>query len=127
QVGVVVHAEPGPRGQPRVDITELAGVDASPQDRLDPSLVLLSPYAELLGSFARERRELVQEDPDVIGVAVDDVEQLVAENGQVCRRRSAGLGDAISAEHDLVHHTIVYGGEERMLRPDQLIRRRPAW
>ena len=62
--------EPGQGGQPRVDVAELARVDAGLQDRLDPSLVLPPPLAELFGAFAGERRELVQEDPDVIGVAV---------------------------------------------------------
>ena len=39
--------------------------------------------AELLGPLAGERGELVQEHPDVVGVAVDHVEQLVAEHRQL--------------------------------------------
>ena len=81
-----MHAEPGQSGQPRVDIPELARVDAGVEDRLDPPLVLPPPAVELLGPFAGEGGELVQEDPDVIGVAVDHVEQLVAEHGQLRRR-----------------------------------------
>ena len=50
------------------------------------SLVLAPPDAELLGAFVGERGELVEEDPDVIGVAVDDVEELVAEHGELLRR-----------------------------------------
>ena len=64
-------------------LAELAGVDSGLQDRLHPPLVLPAPLSELLGPLAGQRRELVQEDPDVIGVAVDDVEQLVAEHGQL--------------------------------------------
>ena len=81
-----MHAEPRERGEPRVDVAELAGVDAGLQDRLDPALVLAPAHAELLGAFGGERGELVQEDPDVIGIAVDDVEQLVAEHRQLRRR-----------------------------------------
>ena len=63
QVRVVVHAEPRACGEPRVDVAELAGVDAGPQDRLDPALVLAPAHAELLGALVGERRELVEEDP----------------------------------------------------------------
>ena len=90
QVGVVVHPEPGQGGQSRVDGAELARVDAGPQDRLDPSLVLPTTLAELLGSFAGQGRELVQEDPHVVGIAVDDVEQFVAKFGELGRRRPTG-------------------------------------
>ena len=121
QVRVVVHAEPREGGEPRVDVAELSRVDAGLQDRLDPPLVLAPPHAELLGAFARERGELVEEDPDVIGIAVDDVEQLVAEHRQLLRRRPARLRDAIGAEHHLVHHPIVDRGEELFLRLDVVV------
>ena len=110
-------------GQPRVEVAELARLDAGPQDRLDPPLVARAPLAELLGAFAGERRELVQEDPDVIRVAVDHVEQLVAEHGQLRRRRAAGLGDAVGAEHHLVHHPVVDGGEQLLLGADVVVER----
>ncbi len=116
-----MHAEPRERREPRVDVAELPGVDAGLQDRLDPALVLPPAHAELLGAFGRERRELVEEDPDVIGIAVDDVEQLVAQHGQLRGRRPARSGDAIGAEHHLVHHTIVDRGEELLLRPDVVV------
>ena len=86
QVRVVVHAEPREGREPRVDLAELPGIDAGLQDRLDPLLVRPPAHAELLGPLGRERRELVEEDPDVVGVAVDDVEQLVAEHAQLRRR-----------------------------------------
>ena len=118
-----MHAEPRERGEPRVDVTELARVDAGLQDRLDPALVLAPAHTELLGAFGGERGELVEEDPDVIGIAVDDVEQLVAEHGQLGRRRPARVGDAIGAEHHLVHHPIVDRGEELFLRIDVVVER----
>ena len=59
----------------------------------------------------------------MIGVAVDDVEQLVAQHGQLRRRRPARLGDPIGAEHHLVHHPVVDGGEELLLRPDVVVER----
>ena len=98
-------------------------VDPGLQDRLDPSLVLPPAHAELLGAFVGERRELVEEDPDVIGIAVDDVEQLVAQHGQLLGRRPARVGDAIRAEHHLVHHPIVDRGEELFLRLDVVVER----
>ena len=55
QVRVVVHAEPRERREPRVDVAELARVDAGLQDRLDPALVLAPAHAELLGAFGGER------------------------------------------------------------------------
>ncbi len=64
-------------------VTELARLDAGLEDGLDPALVRAAPLAELLGPLAGERRELVQEHPDVIRVAVDHVEQLLAEHGQL--------------------------------------------
>ena len=106
-----------------IDLAELPRINAGLQDGLDPSLVLPPAHAELLGAFGRERRELVEEDPDVIGIAVDDVEQLVAQHGQLRGRRPARLGDTIGADHHLVHHTIVDGGEELLLRPDVVIER----
>ena len=104
-----------------VDVTELAGIDAGLQHRLDPVLVLAPAHAELLGAFGGERRELVEEDPHVIGIAVDDVEQLVAQHGQLRRRRPASRGNPIRAEHHFVHHPIVDRGEELLLRPDVVV------
>ncbi len=118
-----MHAEPRERGEPRVDVAELARVDAGLQDRLDPALVLAPAHAELLGALGGERRELVEEDPDVIGIAVDDVEQLVAEHRELRGRRPARGGDAIRAEHHLVHHAIVDRGEELLLRSDVVVER----
>ena len=118
-----MHAEPRERGEPRVDVAELAGVDAVLQDRLDASFVLAPPLTELLGANVGERGELVEEDPDVIGVAVDHVEQLVAEHRQPRRGRTARLRDARRAAHDLVHHPIVDGGEELFFRLDVVIER----
>src|SRR5207302_8924262 len=100
EIRVVVHAEPGTGGQPRVDVSELARVDPGSEDRLDLSFVLPPPAAELVDSAAGKRMELVQEDPDVIGVAMDHVEELVAEHGQLHRRRTAGLGYAPGAGAD---------------------------
>ena len=77
--------------------------------------------AELLGAFAGERGELVEEDPDVVRIAVDDVEQLVAEHRELRRRRPARLGDAVGAEHHLVHDAVVDRGEELLLRPDVVV------
>ena len=85
------------------------------------ALVRSPAHAELLGPFGGERRELVEEDPHVIGIAVDDVEQLVAQHGQLRRRRPARRGDAIRAEHHLVHHPIVDRGEELLLRLDVVV------
>ncbi len=57
----------------------------------------------------------------MIGVAVDDVEQLVAEHGQLGRRRPARLGHPVGADHHLVHHPVVDGGEQLLLRPDVVV------
>jgi hypothetical protein len=78
-----VHAEPRPRRQPGVDGAELSRVDAGAQDPLDPALVVAPAVAELLGAVGRQRGEFVQEDPDVIGIAVDHVEQLLTEHRQL--------------------------------------------
>ena len=59
----------------------------------------------------------------MIGIAVDDVEQLVAQHRQLRRRRPAGLGDPVGAEHHLVHHPVVDRGEELLLRPDVVVER----
>ena len=59
----------------------------------------------------------------MIRVAVDHIEQLSSEHGQLMRRRAPRLGDAISAEHHFVHHPIMDGGEERLLRADVVIER----
>src|SRR3546814_12236505 len=58
QVGVVVHPEPGEGGEPRVDVAELACVDAVAQHLLHPALVLAAPHPELLRPLAGEGREL---------------------------------------------------------------------
>ena len=118
-----MHAEPGPGHQPGVDVAELAGLDAGAQDGLDPALVLAAPQAELLGPGAGEGGELVQEDPHVIGVAVDDVEQLVAQHGQLLRRRPARIGHPVGAEHDLVHDPVVDGGQQLLLGADVVVER----
>ena len=118
-----MHAEPRHGGQPGVEVTELARLDARLQDGLHPLLVGTAALTELLGPFAGERRELVQEDPDVIGVAVDDVEQLLAEHGELPRRRTTCLRDTIGTEHHLVHHTVVDGGEQILLRADVVVQR----
>ena len=39
------------------------------------------------------------------------------------RRRAARLGDAVGAEHDLVHHPVVDGGEELLLGADVVVER----
>src|SRR5947209_14197374 len=83
EVRVVVHAEPGPGRQPRVDVAELARLHAGLEDGLDLSFVLAPPTPELVGALAAESVELVEDDPDVIGLAVDHVEQLLAEHGEL--------------------------------------------
>ena len=115
--------EPCHGRQPRLQLAELARIDAGLQDRLDPSLVLAAPHTELRGAFAGERRELVQEDPDVIRIAVDHVEQLFTQHGQLLRRRTARLGDAIGAQHHLVHHSVVDGSEQLLLGTDVVVER----
>src|ERR1035437_4835449 len=123
QVRVVVHPEPSHGGQPRLQLTELARVDAGLEDRLDPFLVLAAALAELRRPLAGERRELVQEYPDVIRVAVDHVEQFLTKHGQLQRRRAARLGDAISTEHHLVHHPVVDCGEKLLFGGDVMVER----
>ena len=93
------------------------------EDPLDPSLVLPAPPAESLGTLAGEGREFVQEDPHVIGIAVDHVEQLVTQHGQLLRGRAARLGHAVGAGHHLVHHPIVDRGEELLLGADVVVER----
>ena len=53
---------------------------------------------------------------------MDDVEQLVAQHGQLRGRRPSRSGGAICAEHHLVHHSIVDRGEELLLRRDVVIK-----
>ena len=98
-------------------------VDAGLQDRLHGAFEFAPPLAKLLGPLARQRRELVQENPDVIGVSGDDVEQLVAEHRQLLGRRPAGGGDPVGAGDHLVHHAIVDRGEQRLLGADVVIQR----
>jgi hypothetical protein len=81
-----VHPEPRESGEPRVDVTELSRVDAGLQDRFDLPLVFTTTQVEPLSAFARESVELVQDHPRMIGVAVDHVQQFVAEHGQLSRR-----------------------------------------
>ena len=123
EVGVVVHPQPGHGRQPGLQITELSGFDSGLQDVLDPALVGAAALAELSRTVAGQRRELVQEHPHVVRVAVDDVEQLVAEHGQLLRRRPACRGDAVCAQHHLVHHPVVDGGEELLLGADVVVER----
>ena len=91
-----MHTQPRHGRQPRVQLTELPRVNAGLQDRLDPSLVLTAPHPELGGAFARKRREFVQEDPDVIRIAVNHVEQLFTQQGQLRRRGTSRLSDPIA-------------------------------
>ena len=107
--------------EPRVEVTELAGIDSGLQDVFDPLLVLPAAAAELFGPFGSERGELVEEDPDVIGIAVDDVEQLVTKHRELRRRCSPGRGNAVRADHHFVHHPIVDRGEEFFLRFDVVV------
>ena len=99
----------------------MPGFGARLEHRLDPSLVLSPPLPELLGILTCQCRELVQEHPDVIGVADDDIEQFLTEHGQLVRRRPAGQRGAIGTDHDLVHHPIVDGGEQFLLRTDVVV------
>ena len=104
-------------------VTKLARVDPGLEHRFDPSLVLAAAAAERGGALAGERRELVQEDPDVIRVAVDDIEQLVAEHGQLLRGRPAGLRHAVGAEHHLVHHPVMDGRQQFLFGADVVVQR----
>ena len=61
----------------------MSGLGTRLEDAFDSSLVLSSPLSELLGILTGERMELVQEHPDMVGVADDDVEQLLAEHRQL--------------------------------------------
>ena len=110
-----MHAEPRHGGQPGLHGTEFARVDAGLQDPLNPLFVGATAQAELLGPLAGERREFVQEDPDVVRVAMDDIEEFLAQHGQLPRRRASRLRHSIRAEHHLVHHPVVNGGEQILL------------
>jgi hypothetical protein len=59
----------------------------------------------------------------VVGVAVDHVEQLVAEHGELGRRRTARLGDAVGAPQHLVHHPVVDRREQPLLGADVVVER----
>src|SRR5438270_4222173 len=59
QVGVVVHSEPAPGGQPRIDVAELPRLDPRPQHALHPVLVFAAPQTEPLRPLPRQGRELV--------------------------------------------------------------------
>ena len=63
----------------------------------------------------------MQEDPDVIRVAMDHVEQLIAEHGQLLRGGTASLGDTFSTEHHLVHHPVMDGREELLFGADVMV------
>ncbi len=121
KIGVVVHTQPGAGDQPGVEVAELARRHAGAQHVLDPALVVLSPLAELLGPVAGEGGKLVQEDPDVVGIAMDDVDQLVTEHGQLLRWRPARLGHPVRAEYDLVHDAVVDGGQQLLLGADVVV------
>jgi len=54
---------------------------------------------------------------------VDDVEQLVAEHGQLGGGPPVRRGHALGADHHLVHHPVVDGGEQLLLRPDVVVER----
>ena len=58
----------------------------------------------------------------MVGVAVDDVEELVAEHRQLFRRRPARARH-ILAEHHLVHHAVVDGREQLFLGFDVVVER----
>ncbi len=91
-----MHPQPRPCRQPGVEIPELPGFHTGSQHRFDPCLVLPAPLTELLGTLTGESRELVEEDPDVVGKAVDHVEQFVPVIGQLHGRRPPRLGDALA-------------------------------
>ncbi len=110
-------------GEPRFELAELARLDARLQDRLDAPLVLTAPPAELLRPLPGEGGELVQEDPDVVRVAMDHVEQLVAVEGDLHGWRTPCLGHPVRPRHHLVHHPIVDGGEQLLLRADVVVQR----
>ena len=107
----------------RLQFTELARVDPGLENRLDPSLVLAAAPAERRGALAGEGGELVQEDPDVVRVAVDDVEQLVAQHGQLLRGRPSGLRHAFGTEHHFVHHPVMDGRQELLFGTDVVVQR----
>ena len=57
----------------------------------------------------------------MIRVAVDHVEQLVAEHGQLLRGRAAGFRHAFGTEHHLVHHPVVDRRQELLFGPDVVV------
>ncbi len=85
QVGVVVHPEPRHGRQPWLDLAEFSRFDACPEDGLDPPFEFATALPELLGALAGQRRELVQEDPHMVGIAGDDLEQLISQQRQLLR------------------------------------------
>jgi len=110
-----VHPEPRHGGQPGLHITELARLHARLEDRLDPLLIGTAAFAKLLRSLAGERRNSCKEDPDVVRVAVDDVEQFLAQHGELPSGRATRLRHTVCAKHHLVHHPIVDGREQVLL------------
>ena len=83
QVGVVVHAEPRADRQPGVQRAEVTGLDALLKHGLNLSLVRPPPLPEHLGVLAGQRGEVMQEHPDVVGEAEDDVKELLTEHRQL--------------------------------------------
>ena len=59
----------------------------------------------------------------MVGVAVDHVEQFVAEPGELLGRRTAGFVDSIGAAHHFVHHAVVDRDEQLFFRTDVVIER----
>ncbi len=121
QIRVVVHTEPGQGGEPRLQIAEVAGVNTALEDRLDLLLVLPAPLAELSCVFTGEGRELVQENPDMVRVAMDHVQELDSQHRQLLRRRSPRFCNAIRTEHHLVHHPVVDRRQERFFGSDVVV------
>jgi enoyl-CoA hydratase/carnithine racemase len=123
QVGVVVHAEPGGDRQPGVEQPEVPGLHALLEHGLNRSLVPAPPLPEHLGVLAGQRGEVMQEHPDVVGEAKDDVEEFLTHHRQLLGRRSAREGHPVRAEHDLIHDPVVNGGEQLLLRADVVVER----
>jgi len=103
------------------EVAELARRHPGAQHVLDPALVVLAPLAELFRPVAGEGGKLVQEHPDVVGITMDDVDQLVTEHGQLLRRRPSGLGHPVRSELHLVHDAVVDGRQQLLLGADVVV------
>ena len=57
----------------------------------------------------------------MVGIAVDDIEQLVTERGELGQGGPAGLRDPVGAQHHLVHDAVVDGREQLFLRADVVV------